>query len=130
MQAVFNLALPFFALIFTGFLAARAKMLGSNTVGGLNTFVFYFALPALLLIETYQAPAVTGAVAALMTGYYLPGIALFLLPLSSPAARFTCARPMRLCKGSVRYSPTSVLSVCRWLFCYLAAKRPYRRLLS
>jgi len=79
MQAVFNLALPFFALIFTGFLAARAKMLGSNTVGGLNTFVFYFALPALLLIETYQAPAVTGAVAALMTGYYLPGIALFFI---------------------------------------------------
>ena len=79
MQAVFNLALPFFALIFTGFLAARAQMLGSNTVGGLNTFVFYFALPALLLIETYQAPAVTGAVAALMTGYYLPGIALFFI---------------------------------------------------
>jgi len=79
MQAVFNLALPFFALIFTGFLAARAKMLGTSTVGGLNTFVFYFALPALLLIETYQAPAVTGAVAALMTGYYVPGIALFFI---------------------------------------------------
>lgn len=79
MQAVFNLALPFFALIFTGFLAARAKMLGTSTVGGLNTFVFYFALPALLLVETYQAPAVTDAVGALMTGYYVPGIALFFI---------------------------------------------------
>lgn len=77
MQAVVNLALPFFALIFTGYLAARGGMLGETTVAGLNTFVFYFALPALLLIETFQAPAATGAVAGLLASYYLPGIALF-----------------------------------------------------
>ncbi|MDR9455141.1 MAG: AEC family transporter, partial [Spiribacter sp.] len=79
MQAVVNLALPFFALIFTGYLAARGGMLGETTVAGLNTFVFYFALPALLLIETFQAPAATGAVAGLLASYYLPGIALFAL---------------------------------------------------
>ncbi len=77
MQAVFNLALPFFALIFTGYLAARGRMLGNQTVAGLNTFVFYFALPALLLIKTYQAPAVEGAILELLAAYYLPSIALF-----------------------------------------------------
>jgi predicted permease len=81
MQAVFNLALPFFALIFTGYLAARARMLSQSTVGGLNTFVFYFALPALLLIETYQAPAATGAIITLLASYYVPGIALFFITL-------------------------------------------------
>ena len=79
MQAVFNLALPFFALIFTGYLAARSRMLGGQTVAGLNTFVFYFALPALLLIKTYQAPAVEGAILELLAAYYLPSIALFFL---------------------------------------------------
>ena len=92
MQAVFNLALPFFALIFTGYLAARTKMLGTNTVGGLNTFVFYFALPALLLIETYQAPAVTGAVGGLLASYYIPGIVLFFIVLLI-ARRYLQLRP-------------------------------------
>jgi len=81
LQAVINLALPFFALIFTGYLAASARMLSEATVGGLNTFVFYFALPALLLIETYQAPAATGDIATMVAGYYLPGIALFFAAL-------------------------------------------------
>ncbi|KAF0280111.1 AEC family transporter [Spiribacter aquaticus] len=81
MQAVINLALPFFALIFTGYLAASARMLSEHTVGGLNTFVFYFALPALLLIEIYQAPAASGDLGALIAGYYLPGIALFFTAL-------------------------------------------------
>ncbi len=90
MQAVFNLALPFFALIFTGFLAARQGMLGNQTVAGLNTFVFYFALPALLLIKTYEAPAASGAVAELLAAYYLPGIFLFF------AAVFIARRFMHL----------------------------------
>ena len=81
MQAVINIALPFFALIFTGYLAARGGMLGETTVAGLNTFVFYFALPALLLIKTYEAPAATGAVPELLATYYIPGILLFFAAL-------------------------------------------------
>lgn len=77
MQSVINIALPFFALIFTGYFAARSGLLGKTTVGGLNTFVFYFALPALLLVKTYEAPAADGAVMALLASYYLPGLALF-----------------------------------------------------
>ncbi len=81
MQAVVNLALPFFALILTGFLAARYRMLNSTTVAGLNTFVFYFALPALLFVKTFQAPAATGAVVELLATYYLPGLLLFFVAL-------------------------------------------------
>ena len=77
MQSVVNIALPFFALIFTGYFAARSGLLGEKTVGGLNTFVFYFALPALLLVTTYESPTPDGAVFGLLASYYLPSFALF-----------------------------------------------------
>ena len=84
MQSVVNIALPFFALIFTGYFAARSGLLGEKTVGGLNTFVFYFALPALLLVTTYESPTPDGAVFGLLASYYLPSFALFL--------RYCCLR--------------------------------------
>ena len=42
------ISLPFFALIGCGFLAGKIKLVPAPAVAGLNTFVFYFALPALL----------------------------------------------------------------------------------
>lgn len=81
MQAVIDLALPFFALIFTGYAAGRTRLLAGGTIAGLNAFVFYFALPALLLVKTYQAPTASGDVAALLAAYYLPGFILFFAAL-------------------------------------------------
>lgn len=81
MQPVIEIALPFFALIFTGFAAGRTRLLAGGTVAGLSAFVFYFALPALLVVETYQAPSPSGRVTALLAAYYLPGLALFAIAL-------------------------------------------------
>lgn len=81
MQAVLDLALPFFALIFTGYAAGRTRLLPGSTIAGLNAFVFYFALPGLLLVKTYQAPPASGDVTALLGAYYLPGFALFFAAL-------------------------------------------------
>jgi malonate transporter and related proteins len=39
---------PFFALVLCGYLAARKRMLPFDAIGGLNTFVLYFALPCML----------------------------------------------------------------------------------
>ena len=39
---------PFFALVLAGYLAARRRMLPLDAIGGLNTFVLYFALPCML----------------------------------------------------------------------------------
>ena len=39
---------PFFALVLAGYVAARRRMLPLEAIGGLNTFVLYFALPAML----------------------------------------------------------------------------------
>jgi malonate transporter and related proteins len=47
-QSIFDNALPFFALIFCGFGAGRLGLLDETAAAGVNTFVFYFALPAFL----------------------------------------------------------------------------------
>ena len=48
MQAVINIVLPVFAIVLTGFLAGRLKVLGEESSQALNRFVFYVAMPALL----------------------------------------------------------------------------------
>jgi malonate transporter len=48
MQSILDNALPFFALIFCGYGAGRLGLLDGTAAAGVNTFVFYFALPAFL----------------------------------------------------------------------------------
>ncbi len=47
---------PFFALVLIGYFSARKGIVDSHGVKGLNAFVFYFALPALLFDKTQAAP--------------------------------------------------------------------------
>jgi malonate transporter and related proteins len=56
LSALFEVALPFFALILAGYLALDRRLVAENTVAGLNGFVFYFALPALLFVKVATAP--------------------------------------------------------------------------
>ncbi len=58
MQAVFNVTLPFFALVLCGWLAARARILPESAIPGLNAFVLYFALPCLLFRLGMTTPIV------------------------------------------------------------------------
>jgi malonate transporter and related proteins len=48
MEAVINAALPVFALILTGYVCARRRILGTAATTSLNDFVVWLALPALL----------------------------------------------------------------------------------
>ena len=77
MYAVFNIALPFFALIFTGYAAGRSRVLPASAVGGLNAFVFYFALPALLVVKVAEAPVEALFDGRLILAYYGAGLPLF-----------------------------------------------------
>lgn len=49
MRTILETAAPFFALLLCGYLAVRLRVLDAASARGLNTFVFWFALPALLL---------------------------------------------------------------------------------
>ncbi|MBC5784096.1 AEC family transporter [Ramlibacter sp. USB13] len=48
MLSILAITFPFFALVLAGYLAARRRMLPLEAIGGLNTFVLFFALPAML----------------------------------------------------------------------------------
>jgi malonate transporter len=56
MNALLNVSLPVFGVIFCGFLSARLRILGRQSTEALNSFVYYFALPALLFIFVARAP--------------------------------------------------------------------------
>lgn len=58
MQAILAVTAPFFALILMGYLAARSGLLPLDSVPGLNTFVLYVALPAMLLRFGMNTPVV------------------------------------------------------------------------
>lgn len=48
MLEVLLVTFPFFALVLSGYVAARRRMLPLEAIAGLNTFVLYFAVPCLL----------------------------------------------------------------------------------
>lgn len=48
MTPILAVTIPFFALVLCGYLAARHHVLPESAIPGLNAFVLYFALPAML----------------------------------------------------------------------------------
>jgi malonate transporter len=66
MGAILLVTFPFFALVAAGYLAARRRWLPLEAIPGLNGFVLYFALPAMLYrfgASTPIAQLLDGAVA-------------------------------------------------------------------
>ena len=49
MRSVLDAEWPYFAPIFCGYGAVRFRLLNEAGVAGINTFVFYFALPVFLI---------------------------------------------------------------------------------
>ncbi len=49
MSLIFNLTLPFFAVVALGYLASRLNWLPKDGVKAINVFVFNFAMPALII---------------------------------------------------------------------------------
>lgn len=56
MLSVFNLVLPFFGLIFLGFLVARISRQPLEALGWMNVFIVYVALPALFFQILSKTP--------------------------------------------------------------------------
>jgi malonate transporter len=48
MQPILAVTIPFFALVLLGYAAAQRRLLPESAIAGLNAFVLYFALPAML----------------------------------------------------------------------------------
>jgi malonate transporter len=79
MQSILNTALPFFALIFCGYGAGRLRLLDETAAAGVNTFVFYFALPAFLFGLMSSSPIGEVANGPFIGAYVTASLAVFTL---------------------------------------------------
>ncbi len=77
METILNVALPFFAVIAAGYAALRFRFLDEASIAGLNTFVFYVALPALLVGKLESAPLGQLLDWRLIVDYYGATLALY-----------------------------------------------------
>jgi malonate transporter and related proteins len=81
LENVVNVTLPFFALIGCGYAAARFRLFPTDAIGGLNAFVWYFALPSLVfrgialrpVAEILDIPFIAAWMVAAWSIYILTG---------------------------------------------------------
>ena len=92
MQTILNTALPFFALIFCGYGAGRLRLLDETAAAGVNTFVFYFALPAFLFGLMSSSPIGEVVNAPFIGAYVTASLALFALTALVGLRLFAIAR--------------------------------------
>lgn len=57
MEAIVNVVLPVFAIIFAGYIGRRRNILGDGSSEALNGFVYYFSMPALFLVTLSRVDA-------------------------------------------------------------------------
>lgn len=74
---IINLTLPVFAVVALGYFAARAGMVKSDAVGAINTFVFHFAMPALVAGALARQDFASLLDLPLLGGWLMAGALLF-----------------------------------------------------
>src|ERR671911_2777367 len=79
MNSIFDNALPFFALIFCGYGAGRLGLLDETAAAGVNTFVFYFALPAFLFGLMSSSPIEDVVNGPFIGAYVTASLSVFVL---------------------------------------------------
>ena len=88
MESVLGITLPFFALIGCGYVAGRRKFLSEDGVRGLNTFVFYFALPCMIFLALAPRPFADIINWTYMGAYGLAGLSVFTIAALSARLLF------------------------------------------
>jgi malonate transporter len=99
MQSILNTALPFFALIFCGYGAGRLKLLDETAAAGVNTFVFYFALPAFLFGLMSSSPLGEVVNGPFIGAYVMASLAVFTLAALVGSRLFAIARAEAAVQG-------------------------------
>ena len=81
MFTVLEVTLPVFGLVFCGYAGAARRLLPERAVDGINAFVFWFALPAMLFRVIGLRPISDLIEPRFIVAYVLAGLALFVLTL-------------------------------------------------
>jgi malonate transporter len=77
MLTVLEVTIPVFALVFCGWIAARRGLMAEAAVEGINAFVFWFALPAMLFKAVSTHPLAQLADARYFAAWLVAGALLF-----------------------------------------------------
>lgn len=93
MAIVLAILLPVFGLIAGGYAMARTRLLSSEGVRGLGTFVYYVALPALLFRSTALPSPSEGGHGAVIVAFFGGALVLFALGMLIGRYRFRMGLP-------------------------------------
>lgn len=107
MQSILNNALPFFALIFCGYAAGRLKLLTETAAAGVNTFVFYFALPAFLFALMSSSPLSDVLNGPFIGAYVVASLAVFALAAVTGRLLFAVGRDEASIMGLAAVMPNT-----------------------
>src|SRR5690606_41658817 len=80
---IVSIIMPVFALVLIGYLAARGRALPLEAVAGVNTYVLYFALSALLFQLGARTPVVELLDPVLMSVWLVAGLVVAAAALST-----------------------------------------------
>ena len=107
MQSILNNALPFFALIFCGYAAGRLNLLTTTAAAGVNTFVFFFALPAFLFSLMSSSPIAEVLNVPFIGAYVLASLAVFGLAVAGGRLLFDVGRGEAAIQGLAAVLPNT-----------------------
>ncbi len=107
MQSILNNALPFFALIFCGYAAGRLDLLTATAAAGVNTFVFFFALPAFLFSLMSSSPIAEVLNVPFIGAYVLASLAVFGLAVAGGRLLFDVGRGEAAIQGLAAVLPNT-----------------------
>ena len=107
MQSILNNALPFFALIFCGYAAGRLNLLTATAAAGVNTFVFFFALPAFLFSLMSSSPIAEVLNVPFIGAYVLASLAVFGLAAAGGRLLFDVGRGEAAIQGLAAVLPNT-----------------------
>jgi predicted permease len=107
MQTILNNALPFFALIFCGYAAGRLNLLTTTAAAGVNTFVFFFALPAFLFSLMSSSPITEVLNVPFISAYVLASLAVFGLTVAGGQMLFDVGRGEAAIQGLAAVLPNT-----------------------
>ena len=107
MQTILNNALPFFALIFCGYAAGRQNLLTTTAAAGVNTFVFFFALPAFLFSLMSSSPITEVLNVPFISAYVLASLAVFGLTVAGGQMLFDVGRGEAAIQGLAAVLPNT-----------------------
>lgn len=127
MQSILETVLPIFGLVLLGYIVGRRGWMSEEAIKGLNTFVFYFAIPALLFRATAGG---LGAVELSIVGAYFSVVGVtFLLALAVARLLFRTGPAERALFGMGSIFSNTVLLAIPLIFTALGEEAGRRLML-